>query len=134
LSLLALAVQHGSQGGANQIKELGEEFVENGREFASFRGIDPTPLDSLLLRLKELDLALRFGSSIRIDLARKAVLAEIASIRAKTPLLSSEAYEMHLPSWLMGQRHVESNDALRPTVAETTGRATRKSPHRGECD
>lgn len=134
LSLLELAVHHGSRSGVDRIKELGDEFVENGREFASFRGIDPTPLDTLLQRLKELDLSLRFGNSIRIDLARKEALATIASIRAKTPLLTSEAYEMLLPSWLTGQWRRGSKDALRPTAAKTTGKDTRKSPHRGECD
>jgi hypothetical protein len=134
LSLLELAVQHGSQDGAGRIKELGEAFVENGREFARFRGIDATPLDRLLVRLQKLDLALRFGNSIRVDRARGDALAEIANIRARTPLLSSEAYEMHLPSWLTGQHHLEPGDVPRVSVAKTAAEDVRMSPHRGERD
>lgn len=96
LAFLEFAVRHGADADADRILDAGADFISKSRTFSSLRGIDPTPIQTLEIQLRELWLALVSGGKTRVAVARNSTLKAISKIRDSTCILSSEAYEANL--------------------------------------
>jgi hypothetical protein len=102
LSMLELAVKHATRDGVDHMATMAARFVDKSQSFAGQRGIDGSMIEGLHFHLCQLAHAHRLDnfSRLRISIARRNALRAISDIRTATPLLASEAYETHLPSWL----------------------------------
>ena len=101
LSVIELAIAHGTVASVHQLSAICSEFIIEGRKFSAEHGLDARPLDMLAVVTDDLQQALKAKHSLRIASIRSRALRIVTYLRDEGSLVRTERYELeHLPDAL----------------------------------